>query len=149
MRKLLFFLFMNLSIYAQSDKINYIELIYEHSWQNFATSVRIESSFVNNAEPVKLRACVGEKCRDTLLSRESFDKLYNAVINIEPKKMAEGFEIGGDGAVTTIKFGSLSNNISYSIWGVDKDDAIFTFTDFLKAAQLILEFAKLKIEEIN
>jgi len=149
MRKILLFLLINFSAYSQSDKITHIELSYRHSMQNFATSVKIESSYINKTEPVKLKACVGKKCRDTILSRESLDKIYLAVINIEPKNLVAGFEDGGDGAVTTIKFGSYPNDISYSLWGVYKDDPLFIPVDFLKAAQLILEAAKLKIEDIN
>ena len=147
MRLLILAMLLSFCSYGQKNKINNIEFEYKHSWQNFSTKITIFSS--RNNEPIILKTCIGEKCNDKTINQEAFDKVYNSIIVISPKNLIDSFEEGGDGAMTTIKIGNGSNKISYAVWGLNKEEPIVGSPDFLKAAQIILEVAKVKIDDIN
>ena len=147
MRFTILLILFSINIYAQSTNINRIELIHKHSKQNFSTKIFIDCP-QNEKKSITLKACIGEKCKDTIINRETFDTIYLSLIKISPKNMIADFEIGKDGATTTIKFGKNSNEISYSKWDLDKADKTLDL-DFLKSVQLILKVANLKIDNLN
>jgi len=79
-----------------------------------------------------------------------FDEIINHILNINNTEIIKDFSWGLDGATTKIEISnSMSNRISYEIWGLSEEDKNTNLRNFYLATELILKSARLKFSELK
>ena len=145
--KLKFFLFfVSLNASSQVDKIQ--KIIFEYRLNLKSIKISIYPSF-SNRNGMILKSQIKDSIKEIQISKEDFKQIQDAVINIDVKDLYGNFKMGLDGSTTKILFGDRWNEVSYSVWGLNKSDEKTPFKDFLHVTELILKLANIKISELN
>ena len=148
--KIIILLFWCVGIYAQSEKINFIELEYDHTMQpaSYTTKIIIESPY-DKSSPITIKTTTKGKTVKEILSLEDFNKICFEILELSPRELVSNFNEGGDGATTTLRFGDLLNAISYKAWGLNNEDLTYASPELLRVVQMICNLAKIKIRDLN
>ncbi|BCY27968.1 hypothetical protein [Flavobacterium okayamense] len=142
--------------FSQSNhKINYIRFSYKISNIVFSdVDVTINEDF--SSRKVKYHMDIVNYDGMTKISRrktlneEDFKKIVEALNRLKISEIIENFETGLDGTHTEIEFGTFFyNTINLKLWGVHKSQKETTLKSFIEVVELILDFAKIKIEDYN
>ena len=147
MKLFAFILLISSALWGQNNKINYVEVEYFHSMERHPVRIVIDSP-IDKSLPITLKTTIKKKSAQTVISNESFNKICTGILSLTPKEIVSNFSDGGDGALTTLKFGDHTNEISYRAWGLYKNDS-YGSPELVRVIQIILEIAKVKIDDLN
>lgn len=145
----LFFLFSNVFVFSQNEKLDRISLEYRHSIKrNSKIKISIYPSYTTQDGYI-VRSENNKIISEKEISNTEFKKIEKEIMKIKVKDLYNNFQFGVDGASTELSFGDTTNEITYKIWGLSKYDKNTSYKNFLKVTQVILKLADIKIDEIN
>ncbi|WP_298138262.1 hypothetical protein [Flavobacterium sp.] len=145
----LFFLFSNVFVFSQNEKLDRIGLEYSHSIKrNSKIEISIYPSY-NTQNGYILRSEIKKVISEKEISSTEFKKIEKEIMKIKAKDFFRDFRFILDAPKVTISFSDSSNDVSYSVNALSKYDKNTSYKNFLKVTQKILKLADIKIDEIN
>ncbi|MCZ8091402.1 hypothetical protein [Flavobacterium sp.] len=143
-------LFFNLNGFSQKNEtIDYIKF-------NYNSSVVLQDDvnitimpYLKGNEAYSITVEMHDKIKKINISEKKFKEIFDKILKIDNSELIKSFRVGLDGATTTLEIGGLLfNSIKYHVWGIYKKDSSRP-KKFLKAVQIILKTADVKIDDLN
>ena len=146
----IFILFFNLNGFSQKNEtIDYIKFTYNSSVVLYdEVNITITPHLKGN-EAYSITVETYDKTKKINISEKKFKEIFDKILKIDNSELIKSFSVGLDGATTTLEIGGLLfNSIKYHVWGIYKKDPNRP-KKFLKAIQIILKTAEVKIDDLN
>jgi|SRR5690606_8410517 len=151
---ILFFSFFY-SFSQSNDKIDYIRFSYNVSSVVFTD---VDIIIIENPSKGKLKynmkveyyEGMTKMTKTKTLDEKDFNKLVEAINKIKISDLVQNFATGLDGSQTEIEFGNMFfNTIKINLWTIHKSQKETSLKSFIEFVELILDFAKINIEDYN
>ena len=145
----LLFLFSNVFVFSQNEKLDRISLEYNHSVKrNSKIEISIYPSY-NTHDGYIVRSEINKVISEKEISNTEFKKIEKEIMKIKTKDFFKNFRFILDAPIVTISFSDSSNDVSDSVNALSKYDNNTSYKNFLKVTRMILKLAEIKIDEIN
>ena len=153
--KLLVFLLIFTNTFSQKPKIEKISISYNNSARIGHMSkvyIVLSDNKLYGDKTVTVYITIDEENKNSFeISKEIFNKFIVEVLKIKPKDVilnnSNLFPM--DAPTTSLSFGDYERSVTYSVYGLSKEDENTSRKKMLKIVQRILEIGNIKIPGIN